>query len=729
MFCESINASERVGRAQVFEMNEAKKTNGFGDVLPESEDIPTALPEALATHPISVYRAPADASDDSDDEITDPVKNVVSSGEKLKRGLLKTDGCFVIDVGCEVFLWIGLGARPEVKVAAGEIMARVIRLVDRPPWLALQRAIEGHEPEAFKLRFPDWADSDPARKLLLRPERQQPALPGIEVDVQALYTAKNSFGSLGNIASEESTIEETFKKANQQLVSMTLFMHDKSGRFIRVPAQEQEHVWNGDAYLFLCVYSKKPVEGRISASRRSEIQKQGSEGSVSIVESMDDCSVNGSELESEDGESSDVMTESAYDDTEDLANEMDEVDCIVYFWEGRKASRVAYSAFRFQALSEMENLVRNMYGCGVSVVHTVQGREPVELLAHLGNRIVVYRGNRKTDRWRLRAAPDSASMPPSQGSHVSPAADSHDKVLHPDKPMHFHQTILFHIRTEGSGEQQELSNSLCKDPMTFPLRFFGLVVAQDAMTYETQKTYPIVSSPSSTLKNLSLTSPSHTNPYQKHPYARQVVSALSLRNSNPRHFGNALLMVIFVFSSAALMSPISPTPSIASANSAITPRSESATGHALRSTAITGILPRLLLCTCSSGNFRVIEIADFVQTDLDTTTCAIVDPGPPDHVFVWCGLEASDVVRTLTRKAVEIWVRETNRGDGEGELECVEWVEEGEEGAAFRTVFLGWEVGGADAGKRVKDPGNRFKREEELRKSKTSKAGTTTVTA
>ncbi|KAJ3217708.1 hypothetical protein HDU67_007404 [Dinochytrium kinnereticum] len=754
MLCESINASERVGRAQIFEMNEGEEDEWLWDILDGLEDHSkeSGLPEATVyPSTVTLYRAPALTGDELSEEALDPVKNVVVSNERLKRTMLKSDGCFVLDVGCEVFLWIGLAAKPEMKVVAGEMMARVIRLSDRPPWLALHRAIDGHEPESFKLRFQDWAELDPARKLLLRPEQKPSTLPGIEVDVQALYTVKNSFGSMGTLAAEESTIEETFKRANQRLVSMTLFMHDRGGRFIRVPSQEQEHLWNGDAYLFLCVYRKNDAGRPSTASLpRSEVNDDkaiagGDEPSVasSLHGSKEDLASSEMDAGSEEEETGDAMSsvsESVYDDTEDVSNDADAVDCIVYFWEGRKASRVAFSAFRFQAQSEMENLVRGMYGCGVSVIQTVQGREPVELLAHLGNRVVVYRGNRKNDRWRMRSGSDTMAT---MTHHLALSPD--DKLLS-DKPHS--QTMLFHIRTEGryrTTRAVEISpvsmTSLvsrdcflvCRYPMlksesSFAFLWVGRGARRDDVRNAKEVADRIVSvldpneNGRSSLVDMEKGGQASASPSSamSSPETLQVPGGPSKSSGRfrivseklePKAFWECFIDGHLRLSSATIPSPMSPTPSINSTSTA-------GASHLLRSMIVTGVIPRFLLCTCSSGNFRVIEVSDFVQSDLDTTTCAIVDPGPPENVFVWCGVEASDVVRTLTRKAVEVWVRETNRSESSDieDMGCVVWVEEGMEGPEFRSAFLGWEEGGAAAGKRVKDPGNLFKREEEMRK-------------
>ncbi|KAJ3098162.1 hypothetical protein HDU97_004210 [Phlyctochytrium planicorne] len=698
MFCEGVNASERVSRAEIFEINEGEEDEWLNKLLKQEPADESAKKDPdLSGFPVTLYSVPELTSEDEDEEeeTTRPSNNVIVSGEKLKRGYLKSDSCYVLDVGCEVFLWIGLGAKPDLKVTAGEIMARVIRLVERPSWLALHRAIEGYEPEAFKLRFPDWAELDPATKLLLRPQRPRSIiLPGIQVDVQALYTAKMLFGSYGSLAAEEASIEETFQKANDRLISMTLFMHDRGGRFVRVPTEEQEHLWSGDAYLFLCVYRKEDENANETQERPSATKKDGkkSQSADPLAEDEDD-------QEAEDDMSSSDMLDG---DNESSSDE-EKVECIVYYWEGRKASRVAYSAFRFHAQAEMENLVMGMYGCGVSVVQAVQGREPVELLAHLGNRVVVHRGTRKHDRKALgggKARLETQSDDGKAGGHF----------------------VLFHIRTEGRWKTTRAAE-------ISPVSTTSLVTRDCFLVLKAPANGPVEPSNAflwvgrharrDDIRNAKELADRILGIYNPNPAlgngdsSHLEVSGSQLSSSGkyrivseklePKAFWECFVDGHLRLSSA-MLSPSSPAPSIGA-----------------RSAIIGGSIPRFLLCTCSSGNFRVVEISDFVQSDLDTTTCAIVDPGLPDPVYVWCGVEASDVVRSLTRKAVEVWVRETNRekeGDASDDtLDCVKWVEEGKEIAEFRAVFLGWEDGGAAAGKRVKEPGSQFSRDEELRKS------------
>jgi len=104
----------------------------------------------------------------------------------------------------------------------------------------------------------------------------------------------------------------------------------------------------------------------------------------------------------------------------------------------------------------------------------------------------------------------------------------------------------------------------------------------------------------------------------------------------------------------------------------------------------------------------VEEIKYAQQSDLLVDSCVILDPGFPSKVFVWIGKGASDVVIKMTRKSVDVWLRNLNDGRGlvftskngaseenltnqeEGDL-C--WIKDGQETAEFKKCFPGgfWE--------------------------------------
>ncbi|KAJ3191355.1 hypothetical protein HK101_007839, partial [Irineochytrium annulatum] len=157
-------------------------------------------------------------------------------------------------------------------------------------------------------------------------------------------------------------------------------MHERGGRFTRVPDGDRCHLWNEDAYVFLCVYKREGMEddedeevddaasdgsddassSRTSISAASARRSRSTRLSREI--STHDLHTAGSRASLASSQRSSVATTTASRRSGPAGASYGKVECVVYFWEGRRASRVAFSSFRFHALVEMEALVQSLYG-------------------------------------------------------------------------------------------------------------------------------------------------------------------------------------------------------------------------------------------------------------------------------------------------------------------------------------------------------------------------------
>ncbi|KAI8904251.1 hypothetical protein DFJ77DRAFT_484554 [Powellomyces hirtus] len=144
-----INRHERVGKADVVELDEGDETARFWAILgAEPQQAEDELFAAIGDAPVTLYRAFEDLSEDVG-------THVVKVG-KLARAMLVSDAAYVVDAGVELFLWIGKNASLELRGMATELLARIAPLQKRPKWVGLHKLMDEHESEVFKLRFPDW---------------------------------------------------------------------------------------------------------------------------------------------------------------------------------------------------------------------------------------------------------------------------------------------------------------------------------------------------------------------------------------------------------------------------------------------------------------------------------------------------------------------------------------------------------------------------------------------
>jgi len=102
------------------------------------------------------------------------------------------------------------------------------------------------------------------------------------------------------------------------------------------------------------------------------------------------------------------------------------------------------------------------------------------------------------------------------------------------------------------------------------------------------------------------------------------------------------------------------------------------------------LLPtRLFHCSDAAGKFKIEEISDFTQEDLDTDDVMILDTG--DEVYVWMGSGATPDEKKKSLKLAEDYIR----GDPtERNLDntVIIKLHQGEEPPAFTSVFSKWDT-------------------------------------
>jgi len=78
---------------------------------------------------------------------------VAKSDGTFSRSLLKSEDAYVLDLGMQVYVWIGKGADDNEKKQALHTATDYITSTGRPPYLPVTRILESHEPPSFKSHF------------------------------------------------------------------------------------------------------------------------------------------------------------------------------------------------------------------------------------------------------------------------------------------------------------------------------------------------------------------------------------------------------------------------------------------------------------------------------------------------------------------------------------------------------------------------------------------------
>eukprot|EP01088_Endostelium_zonatum_P015705 TRINITY_DN3976_c0_g1_i1.p1 TRINITY_DN3976_c0_g1~~TRINITY_DN3976_c0_g1_i1.p1 ORF type:complete len:958 (+),score=190.54 TRINITY_DN3976_c0_g1_i1:318-2876(+) len=79
----------------------------------------------------------------------------------LRKQILKTDECYILDASSEIFIWCGKNSNFDKKNNAMLLAEDTLAMVpDRPSWTPLTRISEGNELVLFKSKFVDWYGKD-----------------------------------------------------------------------------------------------------------------------------------------------------------------------------------------------------------------------------------------------------------------------------------------------------------------------------------------------------------------------------------------------------------------------------------------------------------------------------------------------------------------------------------------------------------------------------------------
>ncbi|KAJ1553646.1 hypothetical protein HK405_007321, partial [Cladochytrium tenue] len=770
----------------------------------------TAFEELSARAPL-LYRLPAGVSEL--DSISSYLvtradsKSGVFAG--LQRTALQSDSCCVLDAGTELFMWLGSRSSVSSKELVAELLARVAQEEKRPTWAAFHRVPEGFESEMFKMRFADWSGPNVKHHGAARDSTRKPqadvgalyaphplsqlydtdrdewpaakaaALERLESSVDLATTTVLVSDAVRRPADHAAAVQAAMAMAQGRLAAPVLgFVFDRGGgasgerRFSRLEPWEDGHLCSGEAYVFLAVY-RGGSPAAVDTGEPSQATGTNGGGAVANGNGMAHESRRGSlalsnrgtgdraSLSSSSSSVSSVLADNAAEAAvaavaaAALENGGDGdtgpgVECVVYFWVGRRASKLALSTFRFHSQAEIEGLVRELYDCPVRVVVTEEGREPLALLAHVQNRVVVHRGPR-TALLRKRRVAAAAGVPGTVAAETTPAvATNGDSMPAPN-------ALLFQVRADArfqtaravevAARTEALVSRDCFFALPLTTRGAGdasapgafLWVGRNATRDEARRAadavrrildafrpppppvdgdvaasgmgaepeYALAAEGAEPTAFWTLLEggrrPHAVGPQPPPPVTTAAAAAdaeaAGLMDIVP-HFRRSSLVVGDIEGGGMErnwvidgddLRVLQPGMSPAAGRRWRARQRDGQRGGAGGATgAAAGHFPRLLVCSCSKGYFSVEERLFFVQADLATSACALVDGGPPAPLRLWRGAAASDVVRKLAGKAAEVWLDALDDGRAGGGSVAVE---EGAEDAEFRALFHGWDDG------------------------------------
>ncbi|CAI5715495.1 unnamed protein product [Peronospora farinosa] len=179
------------------------------------------------------------------------VANVTPSSGVLTKDMLKTENVFIIDVGNEVFVWVGKAASESERKNALAIAVHYLKKEGRPSHTPITRVVEEGETPVFTLLFKAWTEP----KVLKFGYQLSQGVARMQNDKQV--NVKEMVKSA--LQSEEDIGVDPNGDGKHEVTVWRIEELAKVG----VPKEQYGHFYNGDSYIVLHVVtpsSGKPTQ-------------------------------------------------------------------------------------------------------------------------------------------------------------------------------------------------------------------------------------------------------------------------------------------------------------------------------------------------------------------------------------------------------------------------------------------------------------------------------------
>ncbi|XP_068154697.1 protein flightless-1 [Drosophila tropicalis] len=280
--------------------------------------------------------------------------------QKLCHTLLNSKHVYVLDCQTDLFVWFGKKSTRLVRAAAVKLSRELFNMIERPDCALVMRVPEGNEMQIFRTKFAGWDEvmavdfTRTAKSVaktganLTQWARKQET----RTDLAALFMPRQSAMPLA----EAEQLEEEW---NYDLEMMEAFVLENK-KFVRLPEEELGHFYTGECYVFLCRYC------------------------IPIEEPEPDADANES--------ANDQLDSSNRSSASNAANPPeDEIQCVVYFWQGRNAGNMGWLTFTFT----LQKKFKAMFGEELEVMRIFQQQENLKFMSHFKRKFIIHTGKRK----------------------------------------------------------------------------------------------------------------------------------------------------------------------------------------------------------------------------------------------------------------------------------------------------------------------------------------------
>lgn len=273
-------------------------------------------------------------------------------GQKLVHKLLNSKNVYILDCHIDLFVWFGKKSTRLVRAAAIKLSQELFNMIQRPEFAMITRVQEGTECQVFKAKFTGWDEVIPVD---FTRTAQSVARTGADLarwakkqetkaDLAALFMPRQPAMSVV----EAQQLAEDW---NYDLDAMEAFVLEGK-KFIRLPEEELGVFYTNECYVFLCRYCIPVDDEPTNENPEAEAEVETKKPSAPIPE--------------------------------------DEIQCVVYFWQGREAGNMGWLTFTFT----LQKKFKSMFGEELEVVRIHQQQENLKFMSHFKGKFIIKTGKR-----------------------------------------------------------------------------------------------------------------------------------------------------------------------------------------------------------------------------------------------------------------------------------------------------------------------------------------------
>ncbi|KAL0214904.1 hypothetical protein P9112_007088 [Eukaryota sp. TZLM1-RC] len=175
--------------------------------------------------------------------------NLVDTSNGLVRELLDEDDCFILDLGSELYVWVGRGSTKQEKQGSMQFAEDFLVQHNRSPATPITRVIQDGETPLFKDQFKNWVRNDVTNIDFSKNRLKELTGQGKSVELKDIDIDEV-------ISAEASRHESQIHQMDEGSKKLKIWRIENLRR-VEIPEEIYGSFYSGDSYIVMLSYTRK----------------------------------------------------------------------------------------------------------------------------------------------------------------------------------------------------------------------------------------------------------------------------------------------------------------------------------------------------------------------------------------------------------------------------------------------------------------------------------------